>query len=105
METDNAFGTEHRVTVNAVYPPLVNNPASLAKVRALACVDSCEPKFTAEDFAFYLLKIPGCMMWLGCRDEKHTSPLHSDTFGFDESALYTGVEIYRKLIFGDTAVN
>jgi len=39
------------------------------------------------------------MLWLGCRDDKHTSPLHSDTFGFDETALLTGVEIYEKLIF------
>ena len=99
METDNLFGTEHKVLVNAVYPPLVNNPASLAKVRKIADVLECEPRFTAEDFAFYLQKIPGCMLWLGCRDDKHTSPLHSDTFGFDETALLTGVEIYEKLIF------
>lgn len=100
VETDNLFGTEHKVLVNAVYPPLVNNPASLAKVRKIADVLECEPRFTAEDFAFYLQKIPGCMLWLGCRDDKHTSPLHSDTFGFDETALLTGVEIYEKLIFG-----
>ncbi len=100
VETDNLFGTEHKVTVNAVYPPLVNNPASLAKVKKITEVLECEPRFTAEDFAFYLQKIPGCILWLGCRDVRHTSPLHSDTFGFDESALVKGVEIYEKLIFG-----
>ena len=96
---DNAFGTEHTVTVNAVYPPLINNPASLAKVRRVCNVLPCAPRFTAEDFAFYLQKIPGCMLWLGCRDDMHTSPLHSDTFGFDERALLTGVDIYEKLLF------
>lgn len=101
VQTDNLFGTEHRLTVRAVYPPLVNNPASLSKARSVAEIEECEPRFTAEDFAFYLGKIPGCMIWLGCKDRKHNSPLHSDTFGFDERALETGVRIYEKLIFGN----
>lgn len=100
VEGDNLFGTDHRLTVNAVYPPLVNNPSALAEMRQTANVLPCAPRFTAEDFAFYLQKIPGCMLWLGCRDEQHASPLHSDTFGFDESALLPGVAIYEKLIFG-----
>lgn len=99
VECDNKYETDHRVIVNAVYPPLVNNPSSLAKVRQKVNVLQCEPRFTAEDFAFYLTKIKGCMLWLGCRDEKYSSPLHSDTFGFNEDALLTGVEIYEKLIF------
>ncbi|MCI8413554.1 MAG: amidohydrolase [Clostridia bacterium] len=96
---DIEWGTEHRVTVHAVYPPLVNNPAALANVRALTNVETCAPRFTAEDFAFYLQKICGCMLWLGCKDQTYSSPLHSDTFGFDESALALGVELYEKLIF------
>ena len=100
VKSDELFGTSHRLTVNAVYPPLVNNPASLNKVRAAVNVLPASPRFTAEDFAFYLQKIPGCMLWLGCKDGKYNSPLHSDTFGFDESALITGVEIYKKLVFG-----
>ncbi len=99
VEGNNLSGTDHRVTVHAVYPPLINHPASLAKVRALVKVQTCAPRFTAEDFAFYLQKTEGCMLWLGCRDEHHVSPLHSDTFGFDEKALLTGVEIYEKLLY------
>ncbi len=99
VECDNIFGTDHRLTVKAVYPPLVNNPASLNKVRAVTKVLDCEPRFTAEDFAFYLQKISGCMLWLGCRDGEHAFPLHSESFGFNEDALITGVELYEKLIF------
>ena len=100
IDVCNKFGTEHKVIVHAVYPPLVNNPASLSRLRKLADIEECAPKFTAEDFAFYLEKIPGCMCWLGCGDETHRSPLHSDTFGFDEKALEYGVKIYEKLLFG-----
>ena len=97
---DNKFGTEHRLTVHAVYPPLVNNPAALARLRSITEIGECAPKFTAEDFSFYLEKIPGCMCWLGCGDDRHRSPLHSDTFDFDERALSYGVTIYEKLLFG-----
>ena len=100
VECDNKIGTEHRVTVSAVFPPLVNNPASLAKLRALAEVEECEPRFTSEDFSSYLEKIPGCMCWLGCGDQTHRAPLHSDTFDFNERALEYGVKIYEKLLFG-----
>ena len=51
-------------------------------------------RYTAEDFAFYTEKVPGCMCWLGIRDEKHTSPLHSDTFDFDESVLVKGIAAF-----------
>lgn len=99
VECDNTYLTEHRVVVNSVYPPLINNPASVKKIGSMVNLQNCEPRFTAEDFAFYLQKIPGCMVWLGCKDENHFSPLHSDTFGFDESALELGVEIYEKTVF------
>lgn len=100
VECDNTFATSHRLTVTAVYPPLINNPASLNKLRALTVIKECAPRYTAEDFAFYLEKIPGCMCWLGCKDELHHSPLHSDTFNLDENSLVTGVELYEKIIFG-----
>lgn len=103
VECDNLFGTDHRLVVNTVYPPLLNHPAAVAKIGKLTDLQPCAPRFTAEDFASYLQKVPGCILWLGCRDETHTSPLHSDTFGFDESALVTGVELYEKLLFENGA--
>ena len=52
---------------------------------------------TAEDFAFYLRKVPGAMAWLGIRDALHTSSLHSDTFDFDENVLSVGTDIFIRL--------
>ena len=101
LEADDFAGTEHRVLVRSVYPPLVNSPQALQAVRRVWQVEEAKPRFTGEDFAFYLQKIKGAMLWLGCRDERHASPLHSDTFGFDEKALIPGAELYEKLIFSN----
>ena len=103
IEADDFAGTAHRVTVQSVYPPLVNNPLALAFVKSVWPVEEAEPRFTGEDFAFYLQKVRGAMLWLGCRDSTHSSPLHSDTFGFDEKALLTGAELYEKLMYAPLA--
>lgn len=97
-EIDGQIGTESRIDVKAVYPPLVNSASAVKRLKSVANVKECEPRYTAEDFAFYTEKIDGCMAWLGIRDEKYSSPLHSDTFGFDESALMLGVETMIKLV-------
>lgn len=97
-KADKLHGTDSKVVVNAVYPPLINSSYALSRVKEVAEVLNCKPRYTAEDFAFYTQKVMGCMTWLGVKDEKHFSPLHSDTFGFDESALFVGVETMFKLV-------
>lgn len=100
LKCDDDLHTDHRIESIAVYPPVVNHALAVDKVRQLMdgkCVET-EPRNTAEDFANYLLQVPGCMVWLGTRSEGHTSPLHSDTFSFDERALLTGTELFLKLI-------
>lgn len=100
LTADDLFGTRHDLTTVAVYPPLVNDALCVDKVRSIMgdrCV-AVPPRFTAEDFANYLEKMRGCMVWLGVRSEGHTAPLHSKAFSFDESALLTGTELFLKLI-------
>ena len=91
---DSEYGTESAVKVHALYPPLVNDGRCVRKMGVLTGAEYIGGRYTAEDFAFYTEKVPGCMCWLGIRDEKHTSPLHSDTFDFDESVLAKGIEAY-----------
>lgn len=100
LQADDKFGTMHTLKSVAVYPPLVNSAIAVDKVRSVMegkCV-AVEPRNTAEDFSNYLSSTTGCMVWLGVREEGHTSPLHSDSFSFDESALLTGTELFLKLI-------
>lgn len=100
LAADDKYGTSHVLVNRCVYPPLINDALAVDKVRSLmgdACVPVA-PRFTAEDFSNYLSEVPGCMVWLGVKTDKHRSPLHSDTFSFDESALLLGTEMFLKLI-------
>ncbi len=99
VETDNKFGTSHRVTVETVYEPLINSTAAVNKIKKLFPeIRECAPRYTAEDFGAFLAEVPGCMVWLGIKDERFSSPLHSDTFGMNEDALLYGVEYFRKIV-------
>lgn len=80
------------------YIPLVNNSASVEKVKKYIEHTCFEPKLTAEDFAFFLKKAKGCLIWLGVRGKKGERKLHSPDFDFDESALLCGLEVYKKII-------
>ena len=100
VEADNTFGTSHKVIVETVYDPLINHSAAVGKVKKLFPeTRECMPRYTAEDFGAFLAKVPGCMVWLGVKDETFSSPLHSDTFGMNEDALLYGVEYFRKLVY------
>lgn len=49
-----------------------------------------------EDFAKYLLEIPGCFLLLGGAGEKGKVSQHSEKFDIDESALKLGAEYFVK---------
>lgn len=91
---DSEYGTGSAINIHALYPPLVNDKRCVRKMMVLTDAEYIDGRYTAEDFAFYTEKVPGCMCWLGIRDEKHTSPLHSDTFDFDESVLVKGIAAF-----------
>ncbi len=99
VKIDNKLNTQHRLTVNAVYDPVINGGIALAELKRVVDVIECEPRFTAEDFSAYLLKTEGCMAWLGCKTEKYSYPLHSSRFGFENTALAYGLGAYKKLIY------
>jgi amidohydrolase len=79
------------------YIPLVNDPGAVEAVRATvtrtlgaaAWVSDHPPSMGAEDFAFYLEKVPGALLRLGLGE---TWPaLHSAGFDFNDRAIETGV--------------
>jgi metal-dependent amidase/aminoacylase/carboxypeptidase family protein len=49
----------------------------------------------AEDFAFYLEKVPGAFIWLGIGEE--VSGLHTPKFAFDEKVLPRGSVLLAAL--------
>ncbi len=95
-----SMGGECDVFIDQGYPVLVNDEKVTGKTREYAIeylgkenVLELELRTTAEDFAYFTQKIPGCFYRLGVRnDEKGiTSNLHTATFDVDEKSLETGM--------------
>ena len=57
-------------------------------------VEMHQPDLTAEDFSFYLERIPGLMFYLGIGTGE---PLHSPLFHLDERALLVGLDVFERL--------
>jgi hippurate hydrolase len=53
------------------------------------------PSMTAEDFAFYLEKVPGAFIWLGVGEDN--LGLHTPQFAFDEEVLPRGSALLAAL--------
>lgn len=106
------MGGKCEVVFDQGYPVLFNNEELTVRAKNYAIeylgaenVTDLEMRTTAEDFAYFAQKIPGCFYRLGVRNEEKgiTSNLHSATFNVDESSLETGMGLmawmaYRELI-------
>jgi amidohydrolase len=101
-----SMGGECDVFIDQGYPVLVNDEKVTGKTREYAIeylgkenVLELELRTTAEDFAYFTQKIPGCFYRLGVRNEQKgiTSNLHTATFDVDESSLETGMGLMAWL--------
>jgi len=102
-----SFGMECRLDYEYGYPVLINDP-EMSKLVASACskgigkenVEVLKPSMGAEDFAYYLEKVPGSFFRLGCRNEEKgiVHPYHSSLFDIDEEVLPFGVEMFVRII-------
>ncbi len=90
------------------YPPTNNDEQATQTVQQVAqkIVGNkvVKPYLTmgAEDFSYYLQKIPGCFFFIGSApiDEKPMSvPHHCSHFNIDERALLVGTSVFVQLIF------
>jgi hippurate hydrolase len=62
-----------------------------------SAVELANPSMGAEDFAFFLEKVPGAFVWLGVGD---VSGLHTPQFYFDEEILPQGAALLAALALG-----
>ncbi len=88
------------VIINRGYPFLVNDKNLTKKAFKYAVeylgkenVVNLDLRMTAEDFAYFAQKIPGCLYRLGIKNEAKgiVSNLHTPTFDADEKCLETGM--------------
>ena len=106
----NRYGATYSFDLVPGYPPVINNPAMSRFVRDRASVMDPylkisvieKPLMTGEDFSYYLEKIPGAFIMLGCRHEEKQCryPLHHSKFNLDEDALPLGAALHCLCALG-----
>src|SRR5690606_5919531 len=88
------------------YPPTINDAGAWRMARSVAAqllgddgVAEVPPFMGAEDFAFYLQRVPGCFLGLGVRNEAvgAVHPVHHPRFRLDEAALPIGAALHAAL--------
>lgn len=98
-----AFGASFELDYQHRYPATINPDVGVdlfAEVAKSAIGEAhvvpLRPSMGAEDFSYYLQKIPGVFWWMGCRKEDADDPgygLHHPSFDIDEACLPLGAEL------------
>jgi len=100
-----AHKLEARVTIGLGVPPVINSEeaATWARDAAIATLgpDAVVPlgavNMAAEDFAWYLQKIPGCFLRFGARRPgEPVIPAHSPGFDVVEAAILVGARVLAE---------
>ncbi|HEX6727423.1 MAG TPA: M20 family metallopeptidase [Nitrospira sp.] len=99
-------GAKIHIAVAEGTPPLVNHPemATLARRAAIETVGEANvlplktANMGAEDFSYYLERIPGAYVRFGSQvPGREGYPAHSSKFDFDEEALTVGAAYYQAI--------
>ncbi|AEH24440.1 M20 metallopeptidase family protein [Pyrococcus yayanosii] len=101
-----AHNTKLELSIEELGPPTVNDPSMAAFVKKVAeglGLKTSEVRQTmgAEDFAFYLQKVPGTFIALGIKNEEKgiVYPHHHPKFDVDEDALPFGTALEVGIAF------
>lgn len=94
------YGTTYELEYNKGYPTVINHDKETAMaVKAIKEelgyeIQPYPPKMGGEDFAFFLERIPGCFLHIGCANVEKgiCSSVHTTTFDIDSDALLVGLE-------------
>lgn len=97
-----------KLNIKKGYPPLINHPAltEFFKQKAVELLGSKNVvelpiRMTADDFAYYIQKLPGTYYRLGTGNKKkgiHHN-VHTPYFDIDEHALYYGTAVMSWLVW------
>jgi len=81
------------------YPALINDEKLFARVLEVLGEENVgildEPSITAEDFSFYGQKIPSVFLFVGTG---LNIALHADNYNINENALFSGLDVLKKLL-------
>jgi amidohydrolase len=99
-----AHGCEVEITYSREFVPLVNDPEATQTALSVAQTvfgpenarADCAPIAASEDFARFLLHVPGCFVFIGNGTESR--PLHNPHFDFNDEALMHGAGFHVELV-------
>ncbi|WP_297456911.1 M20 family metallopeptidase [Persephonella sp.] len=104
-----AYGAAYEFDYQHGTPPVINDEKTtkfaLGMMKDLLgeenVVELENPSMGGEDFAEYLMKVPGTFIRIGIRNEEKgiTAPLHSPLFDIDEDVLPIGVSVMAYLAY------
>lgn len=96
------MGGKAEVKFLVEYPVTVNSEKEAEELQELATkvvnnVDTTYQTTASEDFSYYLEKVPGAMMLVGCgREEFHAQ--HSEDFSVGENAILIGTQMFYEIV-------
>jgi amidohydrolase len=98
-----AAGATHSFDYSEGYIPLVNDPEKVEFLTEIvesylgqkAWIPDLPQVMGAEDFAFYLAKVPGVFLRLGLGEDSPS--LHSAEFDFNDQAIEAGITVMSAL--------
>jgi amidohydrolase len=102
-----ALGAEYSFDYDQSTPPTINDPGMAELVRRAAVEVVGEERVRsdpdvrttgAEDFSEFILRVPGCFFFVGCRNEATGAayPHHNPRFDICEDALPVAVEVLER---------
>jgi len=106
--TCKAFRAEYNFSYYQGTPPTINeeNSSTVAEKSAKKILEEkglvkYEPSMIGEDFAKLLEIIPGCLAFIGARNEKEDKiyPHHNPKFDIDETAMKNGVAFFVQYVY------
>lgn len=103
-----AMGAEYSFEYNKGYPPVINSKeivdlvvnASSKVIDKENIIQNEQTSMLAEDFSYYLNKVPGALFNLGSSEPScdNFENLHSSKLVVDENCIATGMEIFTQVV-------
>ncbi len=103
---DGLYNAKTTIHFREGLPPVINHPVAAKLARKAAkkvigkegVVKQRHPSLGGEDFAYFLQKVPGCLVRFGAgHPELPNTPAHSPYFDFDEGVLPIGAAFLAQV--------
>jgi amidohydrolase len=102
--TASTYNVAAEVTYTREFVPLLNDPSladeAFAAARAVVDIEHVatarEPMTASEDFARFLIHVPGCFVFIG--NGEQSAPLHNPLYDFNDELLLRGARFHAAIV-------